>query len=110
MARLQAKCPSKTALQKDQAADLSVEEMADFYGVTCGTIVKWFSNHGISRKIINTDKTDDVQVGKATVVAIDTDDDGVITFAVPGGGTVVGIEAAERLGAIMNSFWTQRDS
>jgi hypothetical protein len=113
MSSNQKKCPSKTALQKDQAADLSIEEMAEFYGVTPGTVKTWFSNYGISRKAIKVEECHDVNVGDATVVAIDCDDDGVYTYAVPGGGVgdvVVGIAEAERVGAIMNEYWPRRDT
>jgi hypothetical protein len=100
------KCPSKTVLQKDIAAGLTIEDIAEFYGVTTGTINQLFSKYGISRKAIKVEECHDVKVGDATVVAIDCDDAGVITFAVPGGGArdvVVGIAEAQRIGAIMNT-------
>jgi hypothetical protein len=96
--------PRKVLLQEFEDG-MTLEEIGRKHHSATGTVEKWFAHYGISRKAMNTDKSDDVNVGNATVVAIDTNDDGVTTFAVPGGkGTVVGISEAKRIGAIMNGL------
>jgi hypothetical protein len=81
---------------------MTVKEIGIEYKAAVGTVEKWFAHYGLSRKVIKIDVSDDVNVGLATVVAIDTDDDGVITFAAPGGGVVVGAIAARILAEAMH--------
>lgn len=96
------KMPPRKELRQYANSGLSRKEIAEECGVTQRTVSNWLARCGISSSGEGAEENHDVNVGLATVVAIDTDDDGIITFAAPGGGVVVGAIAARCLAEAMH--------
>jgi hypothetical protein len=101
--------PARRILQQYVDKKLSRDYIAGMHGCHPDTVTKWFMHFDMTCTAMVIEPVN-IEVGKATVIALPIGDDGIDRYVLPGypGAVVTGAKKATQAGVIMDFLMTKR--
>lgn len=98
--------PARRILQQYVDKKLSRDYIAGMHGCHPDTVTKWFMHFDMTCTAMVIEPVN-IEVGKATVIALPIGDDGIARYVLPGGADV-GAKEATQAGVIMDFLMSKR--